>query len=118
MRQKLLLFTPLLVILGYLGNTIVTNPDGSLSIGNWYTLSTGTPSESQASPLRATAALPTAFSSEERHKILYDPYQLKIDSRFLLAVEEVSRLVTGEAKEPAVQGSIWRMAQRHLIRSS
>jgi hypothetical protein len=101
MRQKLLLFTLLLVILGYLLTIIGTNPDGSFSIGNWYTLSGSTPSESQASPLRATAALPIAFSAEERHKVLYDPYRLKIDSRFLRAVEEVSRLVTGESIEPA-----------------
>jgi hypothetical protein len=100
MRQKLLLFTLLLVIVGYLVTTIGTHPDGSFSIGNWYPLSGGAPSESQASPLRATATLPAAFSSEERHKVLYDPYRLKIDSRFLLAVEEVSHLVTGQSVEP------------------
>jgi len=100
MRQKFLLLTLLVVILGYLGTTVGTNPDGSFSIGNWFTISNGTSSQSEASSLPATATLPTALSSAELHKILYDPYRLKIDSRFLLAVEEVSRLVTGDAVEP------------------
>lgn len=97
MRQKLLLLTLLLLILGYLATTIGTDPDGSFSIGS---LSADTPSVSQASPLQVTAAPLTDFSSMERDKVLYDPYRLKIDSRFLLAVEEVFHLVTGESLEP------------------
>ena len=94
MRQKLLLLTLFLIVLGYFGITWDMQPGGSFSIENIFTLSHNASSESEARPIVATAAPQRAFDPTRLHSILHDPYQLKIDSRVLFAIEEIMRVIT------------------------
>lgn len=99
MRQKLLLLSLLLVIIGYVGTTVGIKSDGSFFLGSWNVFSPSTSSESEARPLAVTSTLPSAINRAEIGKVLHAPYRLKVDSRFLRAIEEVYRLTTGNSEE-------------------
>lgn len=101
MRQKLLLLTLFLLVLGYFGITWNMQSGGSFSIENMFTLSHTASPESEARPIVATAAPQSAFDPTQLHGILYDPYRLKIDSRFLFAIEEIMRVITEQAEGSA-----------------